>query len=214
VEHPVDGTRIEADLAGLGIDSPGGFAESANRFMSMIRDRGRVINLIGPGETGRLWERHLLESAAFSLLLDRSRPVADIGSGAGFPGIVLALLGFEATLIEPRRNRALFLEYASRELGLPQVTVVRCRFEDWSGASPQFTARALMPLDRLLVLMEKLGHSATLTVRVSPDDGGAEGAIRSLVLPVPPLDRPGVLAQYRIPIRRPGAAASTRKAFP
>ncbi len=214
MEPLVEGTRIEADLARLGIDDPGGFAAGADRFMSMIRDRGRVMNLTGPGETVRLWERHLLESAAFSLLLDRSRPIADIGSGAGFPGIVLALLGFEATLIEPRRNRALFLEYASRELGLSRVTVVRCRLEDWTGASPQFTARALMPLERLLVLMEKLGHSGTLTVRVPPGDGGVEGAIHSLVLPVPPLDRPGVLAQYRIPIRRPEAAASIRKAIP
>lgn len=214
MEPLVDSTRIEADLARLGIGDSGGFAGGAIRFMSMIRDRARVMNLTGPAEIDRLWERHLLESAAFSLLLDRSRPITDIGSGAGFPGIVLALLGFETILIEPRRNRALFLEYASRELGLSRVTVIRCRLEDWSGASPQFTARALMPLERLLHLMETLGHSGTLTTRVPPGDGVPDCAIHFLVLPVPPLDRPGVLAQYRIPIRRQEAAASTRKAIP
>jgi len=203
-----------AGEAPLGIRFPEGFREAAGSYMEMIRERNRVMNLVGPGETGRLWERHVLESAAFSLLLDQSKPVADIGSGAGFPGMVLAMLGFEMILLEPRRNRALFLEYAAGRLGLGNVSVIRSRLEDWPGTAPQFTARSLMPAGELARLLEELGHSCSVTVRVPPGESALPGCFRSLVLPVPPLDRPGVLVQYRIPIVRPYEAVSTRKATP
>lgn len=197
-----------------GVRFPEGFGEAAAEYMSLIRDRNRLVNLVGPGEADRLWERHVLESAAFSLLLDPSKPVADIGSGAGFPGIVLAMLGFEVIMLEPRRNRALFLEHAAGRLGLENASITRCRIEDWPGTAPQFTARALMPAGELVRLLEELGHSGTVTVRVPPGEPEMHGCVRALDLPVPPLDRPGVLVQYRIPIMRPCEAGSTRKATP
>ncbi|MDM7993266.1 MAG: 16S rRNA (guanine(527)-N(7))-methyltransferase RsmG [Candidatus Fermentibacter sp.] len=203
-----------AGEAPLGIRFPEAFRDAAGSFMEMIRERNRVMNLVGPGETGRLWERHVLESAAFSLLLDPSKPVADIGSGAGFPGMVLAMLGFDVILLEPRRNRALFLEYAAGRLGLGNVSVIRSRLEDWPGTAPQFTARSLMPAGELVRLLEELGHSCSVTVRVPPGESAMPGCVRTLDLPVPPLDRPGVLVQYRIPIVRPYEAGSTRKATP
>ena len=198
----------------FGIRFPDGFEDAAGLFMAMIRERNRFVNLVGPGEAGRLWERHVLESAAFSMLLDPSRPVVDIGSGAGFPGMILALLGFEVTMLEPRRNRALFLEYAAERLCPANASVVRSRLEDWPGTAPQFTARALMPVADLLLLLEELGHSGSVTVRLPPGEPAQPGWDRVFTLPVPPLDRPGVLVQYRIPIVRPCEAGSTRKATP
>lgn len=206
--------RVPAAGSSLGIRFPDGFEDAADRFMALIRERNRVVNLVGPDEAVRLWERHVLESAAFSLLLDPAKPVADIGSGAGFPGMILAMLGFEVIMLEPRRNRALFLEYAAGRLGLGNASVIRSRMEDWPGAAPQFTARALMPVGELVRILEALGHSGTVTVRVPCGEPGLTGLDRMIELPVPPLDRPGVLVQYRIPIVRPCEAGSTRKATP
>ncbi len=205
---------MASDLGLLGLEAPGSFIDGASLFMDLVRERGRAVNLTGPGEMARLWERHVLESAAFALLLDRGRQVADIGSGAGFPGIVLALLGFEVILIEPRRNRALFLEHALESLGIRSASVERCRLEDWRKSASQYTARAVMPFDKLVRLMDGLGLCGTLTTRTPCAPAAPPGAERELELPVPPLDRPGLLVQYRIPIRRPSPAAGTRKVDP
>jgi 16S rRNA (guanine(527)-N(7))-methyltransferase RsmG len=205
---------MSADLGLLGLEATRSFIDGASLFMDLVRERGRAVNLTGPGEMARLWERHVLESAAFAMLLDRGRPVADIGSGAGFPGIVLALLGFEVILIEPRRNRALFLEYALERLGIRSAAVERCRLEEWRRSAPQYTARAVMPFEKLVRLMDDLGLCGTLTTRIPDSPAAPPGAEREMKLPVPPLDRPGLLVQYRIPVRRPSPAAGTRKVDP
>jgi 16S rRNA (guanine527-N7)-methyltransferase len=100
-----------------------------------------------------LWDRHILNSAALSGLILAGRKVADVGSGAGLPGIPLALLrpDVRMTLIEPLLRRSNFLTQTVDELGLGErVEVIRSRAEDHSQTYDVVVARALAPLDRLI----------------------------------------------------------------
>jgi 16S rRNA (guanine527-N7)-methyltransferase len=112
--------------------------------------------LIGPREVPRLWERHLLNSAAVAELVPRPCALVDLGSGAGLPGIVLALLLPDVTvmLLEPMLRRVTFLEECVHALGLQNAQVRRGRAEDLAEqlAADVVTARAVAPLDRLAAL--------------------------------------------------------------
>jgi len=110
--------------------------------------------LIGPREVPRLWDRHILNCAVVTELIPESaQELADVGSGAGLPGLVLAVLRptMSVTLIEPLERRSLFLSEVVDEMDLGnRVEVLRARAEDVRGR--QFavvTARAVAPLDRL-----------------------------------------------------------------
>ncbi len=110
--------------------------------------------LLGPREADRLWERHLVNSAAAAAALPTAGGLlADVGSGAGLPGIPLAILRPDLTvrLVEPLLRRATFLTEVVAALGLANVEVVRARAEDLHGAwtAATVTARAVAPLDRL-----------------------------------------------------------------
>ncbi|GIF08832.1 hypothetical protein Asi03nite_63700 [Actinoplanes siamensis] len=128
--------------------------ELAGRFTQLLATEGVVRGLIGPRETPRLWERHLVNCGVMSQLFPFGSSVTDVGSGAGLPGIVLAVarpdLGI--TLVEPLARRTAFLAEAVDELGLDNVTVVRGRAEevlDEVAAADVVTARAVAALDRL-----------------------------------------------------------------
>ena len=100
----------------------------------------------------RVWERHILNSAALHGLIPAGSSVIDVGSGAGLPGIPLAILrpDLEVTLLEPLLRRSGFLNEAVEALQLSSVKVVRGRAEDHREQYDVVTARALAPLDRLL----------------------------------------------------------------
>lgn len=107
---------------------------------------------IGPKEVGRLWERHILNCAVISEAFEENLKVADIGSGAGLPGIPLAIArpDLKITLIEPLLKRSTYLNEIVAELGLDNVTVVRGRAEDQPQASfDAVTSRAVAPLGKL-----------------------------------------------------------------
>ena len=108
--------------------------------------------LIGPREAPRLWERHLINSAALAEVVPRHATVCDIGSGAGLPGLVLAIArpDLQVTLLEPLLRRAVFLTETVEALGLASVRVERARAEDFCGRFEVVTARAVAPLTRLL----------------------------------------------------------------
>lgn len=131
------------------------FGESlgaARTFARLLAGPGVERGLIGPRERDRLWERHLLNCAGSAELLGPGEAVLDLGSGAGLPGLVLALLRPDLTveLVEPLLRRATFLTEAVAELGLGNVTVTRARAEDLPGrAADAVTARAVAPLHRL-----------------------------------------------------------------
>ncbi len=123
------------------------------RYAALLAGPGVERGLLGPREAPRLWERHLLNCAALGELVEPGAVVADLGSGAGLPGIVLAALRPDLTvvLVEPLLRRATFLEEALAELELRTAVVRRARAEDLAGALvvDVVTARAVAPLDRL-----------------------------------------------------------------
>lgn len=128
--------------------------ELAERFAGLLADQGVVRGLIGPREVPRLWERHLLNCALLGRAIPESLDVADIGSGAGLPGLVLALSrpDLEVTLVEPLLRRTVFLVEAVDVLELTNVEVVRARAEELHGVREfsVVTSRAVAPLARLL----------------------------------------------------------------
>jgi 16S rRNA (guanine527-N7)-methyltransferase len=126
---------------------------AAEKYAQLLAGRGVELGVIGPAEAERLWERHLLNCAAIARLIPARCSLADIGSGAGLPGIVLALLlpGARVTLVEAMARRVSFLEECVGELGLGNVEVIRGRAEDLAGrlVVDVVTARAVAPLEKL-----------------------------------------------------------------
>lgn len=129
--------------------------ELAQRYAEILAGAGVEWGLLGPREVDRLWERHLFNSAAVAELLDPNERVADIGSGAGLPGIPLALArpDLRLTLIEPLLRRSEFLREVVDELGI-DVAVVRGRAEestvhDQVGEMDAVVSRAVASLDKL-----------------------------------------------------------------
>lgn len=115
------------------------------------------INLIGPATLGELWRRHFLDSAQlFPLIPPGTQSLVDLGSGAGFPGLVLAILGVPGVeLIEGDSRKAAFLREAAR-MTAAQVVIRDCRIEAVPPhVADVLTARACAPLDRLLALGER-----------------------------------------------------------
>ncbi|GAA4962554.1 16S rRNA (guanine(527)-N(7))-methyltransferase RsmG [Kineococcus glutinatus] len=126
----------------------------AERYAALLGTDGVVRGLIGPREVPRLWERHLLNSAALRHVVPEATHVVDIGSGAGLPGIPLALArpDLRVTLVEPLERRYHFLREAVAALDLAdRCHVVRARAEELAGelAAPVVTARAVAALDKL-----------------------------------------------------------------
>jgi 16S rRNA (guanine527-N7)-methyltransferase len=124
-----------------------------NRYVDILRSTGIEWGLLGPRETERVWGRHILNSAVVSELISEGAAVADVGSGAGLPGIPLAILrpDLRLTLIEPLLRRYTFLNDAVERLELAErVEVVRSRAEDHDRSYEVVVARALAPLDRLV----------------------------------------------------------------
>ncbi|MFJ9865464.1 16S rRNA (guanine(527)-N(7))-methyltransferase RsmG [Streptomyces sp. NPDC101165] len=129
------------------------FADAV-RYAELLAEAGVQRGLIGPREVPRLWERHLLNCAVLSEAVPEGVTVCDVGSGAGLPGIPLALVrdDLNITLLEPLLRRTTFLTEVVELLGLDHVTVVRGRAEEVMGKLPPVhvvTARAVAPLDRL-----------------------------------------------------------------
>jgi 16S rRNA (guanine527-N7)-methyltransferase len=143
----------------------------AIRYAELLATEGVVRGLIGPRESDRLWDRHLLNCAVLADLIGPGASVIDVGSGAGLPGIVLAVARPDLTvvLVEPLARRAAFLSEVVDVLGLEQTTVVRGRAEelvrrsrrggdrqsrpvtvDGIGPADVVTARAVAVLDRLV----------------------------------------------------------------
>jgi 16S rRNA (guanine527-N7)-methyltransferase len=128
--------------------------EDAVRYAELLADAGVQRGLIGPREVPRLWERHLLNCAVLSEVVPDGVTVCDVGSGAGLPGIPLALVreDIKITLLEPLLRRTTFLTEVVELLGLDHVTVVRGRAEEVMGTLQPVhvvTARAVAPLERL-----------------------------------------------------------------
>jgi 16S rRNA (guanine527-N7)-methyltransferase len=200
-----------------------------HRYAALLASEGVLRGLIGPREVPRLWDRHLLNCGLLGPLVPEASRVVDLGSGAGLPGLVLALArpDLDVTLIEPMARRTAFLEEARATLDAGNVRVVRGRAEDWSGAErfDVVTARALAPLAKLLTwalplvapggsLLAMKGSSAEEEITAAGSELARWGAeaevIRSAVPGVSPITvvrvvptgGPGIGWQATTPARR------------
>jgi len=188
------------DLKELGVNTDERQLGHFRDYACLLLERSRRTNLMGPGEKVRLWRRHFLESVQYSSMLDRQRPVVDIGSGNGFPGMVLAIMGFRMILLEPRRKRHLFLTWVASELGLENCEIVPLRLEDFvpEEGIKQFVARSVAPPVSLMdIILEVTGKDSTLVYR-QPEISENEEYESYMELSCPPLDRSGFLVQYRV----------------
>jgi 16S rRNA (guanine527-N7)-methyltransferase len=158
---PVSVDELEAEPA-IAASLFGAHLETARIFARDLAIRGEELGLIGPLEAQRLWTRHIVNSVLLAPLL-RPGVVGDVGSGAGLPGLVLAIArpDVDFILIEPMERRVAWLVDESERLGLGNVTVLRARAEDARPPRPldQVTARAVSALSKLIPLCVPLVKS-------------------------------------------------------
>ncbi|MCU6480780.1 16S rRNA (guanine(527)-N(7))-methyltransferase RsmG [Arthrobacter sp. A2-55] len=145
--------------------------ELARRYVGHLATSGIERGLIGPREVPRLWNRHVLNCAVVAELIDHGAKVADVGSGAGLPGLCLAIArpDLYLTLIEPLERRVTWLEEVVMDLGLDNVEIIRSRAEAAVGKveCSVVTARAVSALNTLLPLTIPLlgGHGELLAIK-------------------------------------------------
>ncbi|MGW5667341.1 16S rRNA (guanine(527)-N(7))-methyltransferase RsmG [Micromonospora sp. NPDC003776] len=151
---------LPPELAGAARTLFGDRLDLAAAYAELLATEGVVRGLIGPRETPRIWERHLLNCAAMAERVPEGASVIDVGSGAGLPGLVLAIArpDLTVTLVEPLARRTAFLVEAVEQLGLTRaVRVFRGRAEEAAAGTRDtpplsadvVTARAVAALDRL-----------------------------------------------------------------
>lgn len=129
----------------------------AEAYHESLATDGSTRGFIGPREVDRLWDRHILNCAVIGEVMEHGARVADVGSGAGLPGIPLAIArpDLDITLIEPLLKRSVYLQEVVDALGLPNVTVIRGRAEEkqvreaLDGRVDIVTSRAVAPLGKL-----------------------------------------------------------------
>jgi 16S rRNA (guanine527-N7)-methyltransferase len=190
----------------------------AERYAGLLTGPGIERGLIGPREADRLWDRHILNCAALSGLVPDSGTLVDIGSGAGLPGIILAILspGLRITLVEPLLRRSVFLTECVADLDLRNVEVRRARAEDLAGqlTADVVTARAVAPLSKLALwacglarpggtvlamkgerAAEELRESSSVLARLGVQDARIVEAGRGRVEP------PAVVVRFTVPSR-------------
>ncbi len=154
----------------------------AEQYAQLLIGPGVERGLVGPAEAVRVWDRHLLNCAAVADLIPVPCSLVDLGSGAGLPGIVLAMLLPEAevTLLDPMARRALFLTECVEALGLPNAAVRRGRAEDLAGqiAADVVVARAVAPMDRLAGMAAGLAKPGGLVLAIK-GAGAADELLRA-----------------------------------
>lgn len=132
------------------------------RFAELIISENGRQNLIAPNSISELWTRHIIDGAQLLGIAQGDGSWCDIGSGAGLPGLVIAILGgTQMTLVEPRKLRADFLRQAVATLGLDHVIVEEKKVERLEGRFDFITARAVARLDKLFGMAWHLAHAET-----------------------------------------------------
>jgi 16S rRNA (guanine527-N7)-methyltransferase len=147
----------------------GEHVERAAEFVRLLEEHGVERGLIGPREVDKIWDRHVLNSAVIEELFQPNERVVDVGSGAGLPGVPLAIVrpDLRITLLEPMARRIAWLEEVKERLGLDNVTVLRGRAEEGPIRKQllncdSVTARAVAPLEWCLPLLKGGGRMVAL----------------------------------------------------
>ena len=154
-----EGLKSDADgfVQAMALSVPQAAINDLKILYTMLTERNSVMNLVGPATLSDFWNRHVLDSAQLLDLVPQARQWADIGAGAGFPGLVLAILlkhadqsqDHHVTLIESLHKRCRFLQEVSDKIGL-KTSVINERAEKVAIAVDCVTARAVAPLPKLL----------------------------------------------------------------
>lgn len=209
-EDPLNGDPRLAEFFGEGW-------QVVERFHALLCDQGVLRGLVGPRELPRLWERHLVNSAAVVPFLPDSGQIVDVGSGAGLPGVVVAAMrpNAQVVLLEPMERRTDWLSEVVSTLGLKNVTVLRGRAEDQVGtlAADAVTARAVAALDKLYTwtlpllavggrLVALKGGRAGEEVDAAVDAGARLGGGPAEVLTAPTL--PGLESTTVVVVQKTG----------
>lgn len=156
-------------------------ASLAEDYAELLCTAGIERGLIGPREADRIWNRHILNSALLVDIVPEGASVADIGSGAGLPGIPVAIArpDLSVTLIEPLLRRTTFLNEVVEGLGLENVTVVRGRAEEKPvqqevGTVDYVTSRAVAPLGKLAKWSAPFARSGSFLVALKGSTAAEE----------------------------------------
>jgi 16S rRNA (guanine527-N7)-methyltransferase len=189
--------------------------DKVDGFTALLREQGELRGLIGPREVDRLWERHILNSAAVVPYLPQAGVVADVGSGAGLPGVVVAMMrpAVEVYLIEPMERRTTWLQEVVDRFELGNVQVKRGRAEEYHDAfeADAVTSRAVANLTKLarmsMPLLRQGGEMVVLKGRnVAQEVPGARKVLRSFKASEPEIlagtTVPGVEATTILRVRR------------
>jgi 16S rRNA (guanine527-N7)-methyltransferase len=166
----------------------------AARYADLLATVGVERGLIGPREAPRIWDRHLLNCAALGELIPSGVYVVDVGSGAGLPGIVLAVArpDLRISLVESLARRTAFLNEVVEALGLSSVEVVRARAEECVNVlqpADVVTARAVAPLDRLASWCLPLARPGGVMLAIKGSSAATE------------------IEEHRVAVRRLGGAS-------
>jgi 16S rRNA (guanine527-N7)-methyltransferase len=178
-----------------------GREDQIQRYAELLKDAGIERGLIGPKEGDRIWERHIANCIPITTILPENVRLVDIGSGAGLPGIVIALArpDLKVSLVEPLQRRVDFLNEVVAELGIP-VEVIRGRAERVKKQFEFVTARAVAPLEKLIniswhmipkggSLMAMKGESAAEEIASTTLKIGSTVELHEISLPNLPIAR-------------------------
>ena len=192
-EIPLHAAAVDASLRSAGLGQDAATTAALAQFLGLLSRWNRVHNLTGTRGPRELVERHLVESLALRRLLAGTR-IADVGSGAGFPGVPLAICesARRFTLIESRGKRASFLRHVVAELELTNTTVAHVRAEDLPAGLPFDTvlARAVArPAELMAIVRPLTAPGSVLLVLTSAKlaerlrEPGADFAVREVTVP-------------------------------
>lgn len=149
--------------------------EKLHRFVELLVEENARQNLISRSTLDSLWQRHIFDSAQLLRFAPEKASWVDIGSGAGLPGIVIAILSHQPiALVEPRRLRADFLQRVVVDLGLREATVHCAKVERISGSFDVITARAVAPVGTIFAISRHLSHPGTRWVLPKGRSGAKE----------------------------------------
>ena len=178
-----------------------GREDQIQRYADLLKGAGIERGLIGPKEGDRIWERHIANCIPITTILPQNVRLVDIGSGAGLPGIVIALArpDLKVTLVEPLQRRVDFLNEIVAELAIP-VEVIRGRAERVKKQFEIVTARAVAPLEKLIQiswhmipksgsLMAMKGESAASEISSTTLKKGSTSHLHEISLPNLPIAR-------------------------
>ncbi len=137
--------------------------ETQNELEEYVRrllEYNKTHNLIGSKEVDKVWDRHIIDSLQLTTLLPLNKKIVDVGTGAGLPGMVLSILGFDVTLIESNTKKVTFLKSVSRETG----KIIHDRCENIKKKFDVITARAVTNLKDLIALTLHLSKKSSVFI--------------------------------------------------